>query len=224
MKGNTVAILFLAAVFSLVPYAASAQLPPSLEMEFDFEGMGNSIVNSPVIYSGDIYDGDQLVVGGTWWIRLDDSTWPPVSAPQARWDYIFNTYFHYDPGTFSWTAIFDEMTLPTKPTWQITHPVNGIMGGTLVVAVQYTDWDMDGVLDIGERTFAMYSGTLIVMKYGTGMFAGYCGEGSYNGALNNGDPANWANDSVEGHCTLLLEDCAVGTRAITWSGVKELFR
>jgi len=224
MKGNTVAILFLAMLVWLVPYGASARLQSSLEMEFDFEGMGNSIVNSPVIYAGDIYDGDPLLTGASWWIRLDDSTWPPLSNPQARWDYIFSNYFHYDAGTYSWTAIFDEVSLPTKPTWQINHPVNGMMSGTLVVAVQYTDWNANHVLDIEERTLALYSGTLIVMKYGTGMFAGYCGEGSYNGALNNGDPANWDDDFVEGHCTLLLKNCSIGTRAITWSGVKELFR
>jgi hypothetical protein len=224
MKGNTVAILFLAMVAWVLPCAAGAQLPPSLELGFDFEGMGNSMLNSPVIYSGDIYNGDPLVVGGSWWIRLDDSTWPPESNPQARWDYVFNTYFHYDEGTFSWTAVFNEMTLPTKPTWEINHPTNGKMGGTLVVAMQYSDWDMDGVLDVEERMFALYSGTLIVMKYGTGVFAGYCGEGSYNGALNNDDPVNWADDFVEGHCTLLLEDCAIGTRALSWSGIKDIFK
>ena len=224
MKGNTVAILFLAMLVWLVPYGASAQLPPSMEMEFDFEGMGNSILNSPVIYAGDIYDGDLLLIGASWWIRLDDSTWPPVSNPQARWDYIFNNYFHYDAGTYSWTAIFDEVSLPTKPTWQINTPVNGMMRGTLVVAVQYTDDNMNQVLDIEERMFALYSGTVIVMKYGTGMFAEYCGEGYYNGALLNGDPANWEADYVEGHCGLLLQNCKIGTRAITWSGIKELFR
>ena len=223
MKENTLIILFLAMAVTLIPYTVSAQPPYDLEIEFDFEGIGNAILNSPVIYSGDIYAGDPLVAGGTWWIRLDDSSWPSTADPQARWDYIFNNYFHHDLGTFSWTAVFDESSLPTKPTWQITHPTNGMMGGTLVVVVTYSDWDMDGVLDIEERTLAMYSGTLIVMKYGTGLFAGYCGEGSYNGALQNADPVNWVDDFVDGHCTLLLKNCAIGTRNYTWSGIKSIF-
>jgi len=199
-------------------------LPDSLQVEFDFEGTGNAVMSSPPVYSGDIVNGDPLLVGGTWWIQMDDSEWPSPDDPDTRWNYIFNNYFVYDAYSFSWTAIFDGNSLPTKPTWGIEHPQNGTMGGTLVIVMTYYDWDMDGVLDIEERTSGLFSGTLIVMKYGTGLFAGYCGDGSYNGSLSNSDPANYVDDYVEGHALLNLINCAIGVQPVSWSYLKSMYR
>ncbi|MCK7469456.1 MAG: hypothetical protein MZU95_00650 [Desulfomicrobium escambiense] len=69
---------------------------------------------------GGIYAGDPLVLGADWWIRIDDSTWPPLSNPQARWDYLFNNFATYDANSFSWTIVFDEASCGTKPVWRST--------------------------------------------------------------------------------------------------------
>jgi hypothetical protein len=186
--------------------------------------MGNAMINSLPVYAGVIYAGDPFVLGADWWIRIDDSTWPAPSNPQARWDYLFNNFATYDAPTFSWTIVFDERSCAKKPVWQINHATNGTMGGTLVVVVTYTDWNQNGILDIEERMLAVYSGTMIVMNFGTGIFAPYCGDGSFNGAFNNPDPANWADDYVEGGCTLYLKTCPVGTRETSWTAIKSMYR
>lgn len=223
MKRHTILFLTLAIVAS-IPAGLHAQMPDTLFLEFDFEGFGNSILDSPVIYSGDIIGGDPLVVGGTWWTEVDDSGWPPTSDPTARWQYVWDNYYVYNPMSGSWTAHFDATNLPQKPTWEVIHPVNGTMGGTLVISITIGDWDFDGVLDLEERMFATYEGTLMVMKYGTGDFSIYCGDGAYNGALQNADPANWADDYVEGHCVMDLVNCQVGNDTASWGLVKSLHR
>ncbi|RKZ06409.1 hypothetical protein DRQ05_04850 [bacterium] len=223
MRKGILFILFLAGLLVISSGNTFAQLPDTLQLEFDFEGTGNAVLNSPPLYSGDITQGDPLVVGGTWWVQLDDSNWPSTSDPDTRWNYIFNTYYIYDPGSFSWTATFDGNTMPSKPTWEIDHPSNGTMGGTLVIQMTLYDWNMNGELDLDERTSGLFSGTMMVMKYGTGLFAGYCGEGSYNGSLSNSDPANYADDYVEGHCLLNLVNCAIGTQTASWSYIKSIF-
>jgi hypothetical protein len=224
MIRNIVSILFFAMVLTVLPCGAHAQLPDSLVVEFDFEGFGNAILNSPPLYSGDVIAGDPLVVGGSWWIRIDDSGWPAPGDPQARWDYVFGHFFTHDPSSFSWTGVFDDNSCPTKPVWELSHATNGTMGGTLILVLTYTDWNMNGVLDVEERMLGVFSGTLIIMKYGTGLFAGYCGLGAYNGAVQNPDPANWADEYVDGHCKLDLKDCRIGTHEVSWSAIKGLYR
>jgi len=225
MKGNMIIGLFLLAGMILSPVCASAQLPEALTVQFFFDGFGNAMVNSLPVYAGAIYAGDPLILGADWWIRIDDSTWPPASNPQARWDYLFNNFATYNPGPApSWTIIFDEQSCATKPVWEINHATNGMMGGTLVVVVTYTDDNSNGILDIEERLFAVYSGTMIVMNRGNGIFAGYCGSGAFGGALQNSDPANWADDYVEGSCLLELQNCQVGTRESSWTAIKSMYR
>jgi hypothetical protein len=224
MRGHAIAILFLAMGFAMAPTMAGALPPGDVQVLFEFEGLGNSMTVSPPEYTGDITSGDLLVVGGTWLIRVDDSTWPGTSDPQARWDYLFNNFATHDPQSYSWTMVLDEHSCATKPVWQINHPTNGMMGGTLVVVITFSDWNMNGVLDLEERTFGVFSGTLIVMKYGTGAFTGYCGDGSYNGELQNADPANWADDFVTGSCLLNLKNCQVGVERATWTAIKSMFK
>ncbi|MBN1163087.1 MAG: hypothetical protein JXB45_00775 [Candidatus Krumholzibacteriota bacterium] len=223
MKGHALKFLFLLMIFAFIPCSAGAQeWPDTLLLEFDFEGFGNMILVSPPHYAGDIIAGDARLVGATWWIEIDDSEWPPTTDPNARWEYIFNTYYEYNSQTGSWTAFFNASTLPAKPTWGIDHPTNGTMGGTLVIASTMGDWDMDGVLDIEERMFATFEGTLMVMKYGTGNFYKYCGSGSYNGALQNYDPANFVDDYVDGSCILDLVNCVISNEHATWGSIKAL--
>ncbi|HSG28408.1 MAG TPA: hypothetical protein VLA34_07995 [Candidatus Krumholzibacterium sp.] len=222
MKKFSLSFLILAMI-AVLPLDASAQMP-NLFLEFDFEGFGNMMMTSPPVYFGEIISGDPLVTGANWWMQIDDTGWPGTGDPAARWDYIFTNFFEYNAMTGSWTAEFDAGTLETKPTWEIDHPVNGLMGGTLVISFTFGDWDLDGTLDLEERMFGTFEGTLLVMKYGTGEFAYYCGSGAYNGACQNADPANWADDYVNGHCVMDLVDCFIGNENVTWGGVKKMYR
>jgi hypothetical protein len=222
MKRPLLTLLFLLMIAVWLPNAAMAQTwPDTLLLEFDFDGFGNAILNSPVQYSGTIYAGDPRVLNGTWVVEVDDTGWPSTSDPEARWTFLFNNYYVFDG--FAWTARFGENP-PEKPTWEIVTPTNGSLGGTLIAVISFSDWDMDGILDLEERMFGVFSGTLMVMKYGTGNFAKYCGNGSYNGSLQNPDPANFADDYVEGHCLLNLINCEVPVRADSWSHLKLLYR
>jgi len=224
MKEKMIIGLFLLAGMIIAPACASAQLPEALTVEFEFDGFGNAILSSLPVYSGSIFEGDPLVLGADWWIRIDDSSWPAPSNPQARWDYLFNNFATYNAGLHSWTIVFDEHSCATKPVWEIDHATNGMMGGTLIVALTFMDSNKNGILDLGERMFAVYSGDLIVMKYGTGLFAGYCGLGTFDGSLHNADPANWADDYVEGSCYLDLQNCEVGVREASWTAIKSMFK
>jgi hypothetical protein len=224
MKFKTLPVLLLAAAMLLCAGGARAQFPDTLFLEFDFEGFGNLVLTSPPVYAGDIIAGDSRLVGGTWWVEIDDTGWPATSDPVARWDYIFANYYVYNPTYYFWTAVFDQNTLPAKPTWEINHPVNGMMSGTLVVSSVISDDNRNGVLDVEERMFATFEGNLMVMKYGTGEFAKYCGDGAYNGAAFNDDPANFADDYVTGHCILDLINCAIGTEEQSWSYIKKIHR
>lgn len=222
MKDIFVKYILLVTILTIIPCYASAQLPDTLDIQFDFEGFGNMVMDSPPLYSGDIVDGDPLVNGGTWWMEIDDQGWPSPDDPDARWNYIFDTFFDYDG--YGWTAVFDGNSLPEKPTWGLTSTNGSTMGGTLVISFTFSDWDMDGVLDIEERMSGMFSGTLMIMKYGTGDFAKYCGDGSYNGVLQNSDPANYADDYVSGNCDLDLINCQISNREVSWGSIKGMYR
>ena len=224
MKFKSISILILMAAMLLCAGGVWAQFPDTLFLEIDFEGFGNLVLTSPPVYSGDIISGDSRLVGGTWSVQMDDAGWPPVSDPAARWDYIFDTFFEYNATYHFWTAVFDQNTLPDKPTWSIVHPVNGSMSGTLIVSSTFTDNNQDGILDIDERMFGTFEGNFMVMKFGTGNFATYCGDGSYNGAAFNDDPANWMDDFVTGHCILDLINCQIGTEEKSWSYIKKIYR
>ena len=224
MRPKSITVILLTAAVLLCAGGARAQFPDTLYLEFDFEGFGNLVLMSPPVYSGEVISGDSRIVGATWTVTIDDTGWPPVSDPAARWDYIFANFFEYNSSYYFWTAVFDQNTLPDKPAWVIDHPVNGLMSGTLIVSSVMSDNDRDGVLDIEERMFGTFEGNLMVMKYGTGEFAKYCGEGSSNGALFNDDPANWMDDYVTGSCLLDLINCQIGTEEKSWGYIKKFHR
>lgn len=225
MKIKFLSILFLGTMMiACAGPSAMAQLPDTLFLEFDFEGFGNIVTASPPYYSGQVVAGDPIMVGSTWWIQMDDTGWPSTTDPAARWDYVLNNYFEFNSDLNFWTAVFNQNTLPEKPVWGIDCPGYGTMGGTLVISITYTDDNLNGVLDEEERMFGTFEGTLLVMKYGTGEFAKYCGDGSYNGALFNDDPGNWLDDYVTGHCLLDLINCQIGTERRSWSYIKQMHR
>jgi hypothetical protein len=211
-------IICVLALFSVTAYS---QVPTHIE--YNFSGSGNMMV-SPAVYSGSIDAGEALLVGGTWDITIDDSTWPADTDKLVRWNYIDATYFapNYDAFLTQWLGIFDSASTGSNLLWNAQSTAGGLHG-TAVLQITIIDWDFDGVIDADERAFSVFSGTLVVVKDGNGIWAGYCGLGSFSGSSNNADPANWADDTVEGYTILDVEDCSVPADNVTWGQVKELY-
>ncbi len=201
---------------------ALAQVPAHIE--YGFSGTGNLMV-SPVVYSGTVSSGEALLVGGTWSISVNDAGWPSDADQNARWNYINSTYFapNFNPYVYSWTAIFNSTTTASIPQWQTGRPDVGNLVGTAEVQLTISDWDFDMMIDPDERMLMLLSGTIIVVKNGDGIWAGYCGLGSYSGSTENADPWNFADDSVSGSAVLDIEDCGVPTENVTWGKVKATY-
>jgi hypothetical protein len=212
--------LVFAGVFSM--HTAAVAVPN--HMEYDAAGATNFLV-SPVIFLGTVTAGEPLLLGGYWTLTIDDTGWPDDSDPNARWDYIAATYYepNYNPGTITWTGTFDEFTTASAPHWTSGKAGVGEMTGTAILQMSIWDFDVDQVIDADERAFIVFSGTLIVVKNGSGVFAGYCGLGSYSGSMSNPDPVNWADDSFNLSTILDVEDCSVPTKQVTWGNVKSLY-
>jgi hypothetical protein len=175
------------------------------------------VADSPVIYSGAIDGGD--LAPGTWLMDVDDTGWPPTSTPGPRWDYLWTTYYIYDPGPMIWTGTFDNNYLFLEKTG------TGTMQGTCDLTFQIIDMDGDGVLDPGECMDGL-SGAVIIIQDGTGAYAQLCGQGTYEGFYfrdcDEGSPT-YMLDNVDFNMQLDLEDCGMATGPSTWSAVKSLF-
>jgi hypothetical protein len=211
----------LVACMILLPLGAFAQVPTHIV--YTFSGTGNFMV-SPVVYTGSIDTGEPMLVGGTWDIMVDDTGWPADTDKAARWAYIDANYYapNYDPFTPGWTGVFDGTSTANDPIWHASSAF-GTLNGTAILQITLIDFDFDAVIDPDERGFGVYSGTIIVIKDGTGIWAGYCGLGSYSGDMQNPDPWNWGDDIVTGNTILDIEDCSIPTESITWGQVKELY-
>jgi hypothetical protein len=222
MKRLSVLFAFCACLLLISSPVTYAQVPTHIE--YGFSGFGNFMV-SPVNYTGSIDSGEPLLVGGTWNINVDDTGWPPDTDKLVRWNHIDATYFapNYDGILGTWTGSFDENTTASSPTWDAGH-VLGTLGGTATLQITIQDFDFDAVIDPDERSFSIFSGTLIVVKNGTGIWAGYCGLGSFSGTSFNSDPWNFADDYVEGFTILDIEDCGVPVEEITWGHVKSIYQ
>jgi hypothetical protein len=193
-------------------------------MEYDVSGTTNFLV-SPVFFNGSVTAGEPLLLGGYWTLTINDLGWPPDTDKPARWTYINDTYYvpGFNPYTFTWTATFDELTTAGQVIWTSGNGGVGEMNGTATLQTTIQDFDFDGVIDPDERGFVIFSGTLIVVKNGTGVFAGYCGLGSFSGSMSNPDPWNWADDNFTLQTQLDVEDCSLPVRSVSWGIVKNLY-
>ncbi len=220
MKRTVTGLVAFGCVLMLGSMAVLAQ--PS-HMEFDMSGSTNFMV-SPVIFNGSIDAGEPLLIGGFWTLQVDDTGWPADTDKAARWNYIEATYYtpNYDFGF--WTATFDENTTVSAPAWSVGKSGVGSMTGTATLQMTIEDWNFNEIIDPDERTFAIFSGTLIVVKNGDGLFAGYCGIGSYSGAATNPDPWSFADDAFNGSTILDVEECSVPVEEVTWGQVKSMYR
>lgn len=221
MKRTVTGLVVFSCVLALGVPALMAQ--PS-HMEFDMSGTANFLV-SPVLFNGTIDSGEPLLVGGYWTLQVDDTGWPADTDKAARWSYIDANYYspNYDAMLGTWTATFDENTTNSAPAWSVGNAGVGSMTGTATLQMTISDFNFDGVIDPDERTFVIFSGTLIVVKNGDGLFAGYCGLGSYSGAATNSDPWNYADDIFSGSTILDVEECSVPTDEVTWGRIKSMY-
>jgi len=216
-------VIGIGCIMLLAAFSANAQVPS--HMVFDVSGTTNFMV-SPVYFDGAVTAGEPLLVGGYWTLTVDDTGWPADTDKQARWDYIAANYYlpNYDPFSFSWTATFDENTTNSSPIWTTGKSGVGMLTGTATLQMTMTDFDFDQTIDPDERAFVIFSGTLIVVKNGEGLFAGYCGLGSYSGFSSNPDPVNFADDTFDGTTILDVQDCGVPVQAVSWGHVKSLYQ
>jgi hypothetical protein len=206
-------VLVLAAAALLVAGVAAAQV----HYEFHCAGSGNMVQDSPPVYSGNIDGGD--LAPGTWSMETDDTGWPSIATPAARWDYIWLNYYVYDPGPQIWTGFFDGNALFLEKTGQ------GTMHGICDMTFQIIDLDGDGVLD-PEECMDGLSGAVIIIEDGTGIYTHLCGDGTYEGFYfrdcDAGSPT-YMLDDVNFNMQLDLEDCGMAAEPATWSAVKALF-
>ena len=207
-------IIFAACL--LVAGATSADIPKS----FFCDGNGNMVTDvGSVIYSGNILGGD--LAPGTWSISIDDTGWP--TDPGPRWDYLWTTFYVYAPGTPSvWVATFDTPLLATRPVLFLEHTGFGTMSGVADMRFQVTDWDADGELDPDECPGSGLSGMVIIIEDGTGDYAPYCGDGSYQGGFTR-ECATY-DDHVQFQMSIDLYECGMATEQTSWGTIKALYQ
>lgn len=203
-------VMFAAAM--LVAGAASA----FVTYDFHCAGGGNMAKVSPPVYTGGIDAGD--MAPGTWSMTVDDTGWPTIADPAARWAYIWTHYYagHFD-GT-SWTGTFDCDLYLEKTGY-------GTMTGVCDLTFQIIDYDGDGVMD-NEECMDGLSGAVIIINEGSGAYADLCGNGSYSGSYARVCDAGqtYMDDVVDFDMQLNLDECGMSTDQSTWGAVKALFR
>jgi len=194
-------------------------------VEIEVTGSGN-LLTSPVVYSGPIVAGDPLFVGGFWEIIVNDSSWPMDDDKAARWNYIASTYYlpNYDPYLAGWWAAFDENTTGAPVQWRAGRSDVGELLGWGDLAGFIMDFDFDGEIDPDERGFQIFEMQFFIAR-GTGMWHDpmNCGLGSFTGSSFNPDPANWADDAIEGRFILDHEYCGTPVESVTWGQIKQMY-
>lgn len=184
------------------------------------DGDGNMVKASPPVYTGPIASGSDFYPG-TWTMVVDDTGWPGIADPAARWAYIWTNYYEYDDFGYIWTGTFNcDLSL--------VHDGVGSLIGVNDLTFQLLDGDFDGILDPEECMDGM-SGAVIIINEGSGAYATLCGNGSYSGYyfrtcdVGPGDPS-YMYDDVHFDMELWLDECGMGTDETTWGAVKALFR
>jgi hypothetical protein len=211
------------AVAACLLFAVPVSAQEYVCLAMDGEFYGSLMVGSPVHFSGPITFGS--CYPGTWDIWIDDTGWPTDPAP--RWDHIWNTFYapNYDPTLFGgfggWLGIFDVPTLAERPDLFIDHTGEGTMTGVIQLIFQVQD-NGNGVLDPGEECMGSLVGIVIIINDGTGVYAGYCGSGSYSGGFFRDCPG--FNETWMVHMDLCIQPCETPVAETTWGTVKALFQ
>jgi len=196
---------------------------------FKLSGFGGYVVN-PAGFDGSMTAG--TLYPGTFVIDIDDVIWPadnPSTPQNERWNYVFTNYFRYDnstPGAEKWTAYFPPLPvqLPVV-TWSFYHNGDKVGGIFQSLIVTISDRNANGVVDPTELYLQAVAGNLVAhVEQGTGIYAGFCGQGSMNGTLEGYDISQpYVLTISTGSLLLRNFSCSVGAEERTWGAVKEIY-
>lgn len=192
---------------------------------FDYEAYG-SVLYHPAAYSGPLTSS----ATGTFGFVFDDTGWPDPSTPNARLDFIFNTYFasNYDnstPGAFTWKG-----EILATYTLSITDAPPGLVGdisGGFFPEITLKDENGDGIWNPYERYKRYFNNSIngsftIGCGVGTGDFECQSGSGSMQGNHMTFNPAE--PDTIIGSGSIFVDDCSSAIEPSSWGSVKALYR
>ncbi len=187
-------------------------------------GSGSLMANGAT-YTGSFMYG----MSGTWTIDVDDSLWPDAADSNARWDYIWNTFFagNYDdtPGAQAWWGTFDLTTLGSIPTFEfVTSSPGGTVAGDCTFRIMIRDWISDGVLSQSEkhRDSQIVFTMSINPDLGTGVFENWCGHGSFSsGNFRFVNPPLVNQLQIVGQ--LQTNECPSPVENTSWGTIKALY-
>jgi len=196
---------------------------------FKLSGFGGYVI-TPAELDGSIYAG--TLSPGTFVIDIDDVIWPvdnPATPQNERWDYVFAHYFVYDnsyPGAEKWTAYFPPLPaqLPVV-RWSFYHNGDKVGGIYQSLMVTISDKNANHVVDPAELNVQAVAGNLVAhVEQGTGIYKGFCGQGSMNGTLEGYDLNQpYVLTISTGNLLLRNFNCSVGVDEKTWGAVKEIY-
>jgi hypothetical protein len=215
-------LLLTLALILLVAAAAPAD---QIFVWFFGTGYGDFINDSPPTFTGAMDPGGDITEG-SWTITVPDLLWPDTSMPAARTQYFWDTFFagNYTPGTPGyWIGYIDvNHGLPEQNSLHIVDDTfGGTMTGVCTIQMLVTDDDNDGVLDDDEFCAGSFSGCIVIIRQGTGIYEGYAGTGSYNGSFT----VNCPETLHTWHFGMYIWiDNAVPVEGRSWSAIKALYR
>jgi hypothetical protein len=196
---------------------------------FKLSGFGGYAI-SPADFDGSMTAG--TLNPGTFVITIDDVIWPvddPGTPQNERWEYIFAHYFVYNnsqPGAEKWTAYFPPlpMQIPVV-TWTFYHNGDRIGGILQSLIVTISDKNSNGTVDAAELEIQAVAGNLVAhIEQGTGVYEGFCGQGSMNGTLAGFDISQpYVITISTGNLLLRDFNCSVPNEQRTWGAIKQTY-
>jgi len=165
-------------------------------------------------------------------IDIDDVSWPvdnPGTPQNERWNYVFANYFRYDnsqPGAAKWTAYFPPLPLQLPVvTWSFYHNGDKVGGILQSLIITISDKNANGIVDPTELNIQAVAGNLVAhIEQGTGVYEGFCGQGSMNGTMEGYDLSQpYVFTISTGNLLLRNFNCAVPVEERTWGAVKEMY-
>ncbi len=210
---------------ALVMLMAAAAPASEIFIWFYGTGVGSFITDSPPVFTGAMNPGGDITAG-SWTIAVPDASWPDTATPAVRTQYFWNTFFagNYTPGTPGyWIGYIDvNHGLPEQNTLDIVDDTfGGTMTGVCTIQMLVTDDDSDGILDDDEFCQGSFSGCIVIIRQGTGVYDGYAGTGSYNGSFTVNCPESMHTWNFGMYVWI---DNAAPVETTTWSSIKALYR
>ncbi len=212
-------------VLAMVALLAAAAPANEIFVWFYGTGVGDFISDSPPIFTG-VMDAGGDISEGSWSIAVPDASWPDTSLPAVRTQYFWDTFFagNYTPGTPGyWIGYIDvNHGLPTQPVLDIVDDTfGGTMTGVCTIQMLVTDDDNDGVLDDDEFCQGSFSGCIVIIREGTGIYDSYAGTGSYNGSFTVDCPGSMHTWNLGMYIWI---DNAAPVESMTWGSIKALYQ